>query len=138
MEDNKTLAYKSPWQNEPVQLALRINTYDCNNNLYIGLTDFEDGYPEPFADATVNFGDEVLPAYHGFLDVGNVKGLEEFIEENGLGERTGRVKASGFNMYPLYKFNEEKLKEFDAKGVENYEKVLDEMQNSLKRKGQKR
>lgn len=135
MDENKTIKYQSPWGDEPIDLSLNINTYQSTDNIYIGFSSMEDGCMEPFGDLTVNFNDEILPAYCGYLDIGNLKGAEELVKENGLGERTGKVKLSGFNAYPLYKFNEEKLKKLSPKGIESYENFLEQMKNSLKRKG---
>lgn len=132
---DETLKYKSPWDEEAIDLSLTVDSFGSTNNISIGLTSIEDGCEELFAELTVDFNEEVLPAYHGYLDIGgNLEGIEELVEENGLGERTGKVKQSGFDSYPLYKFNEEKLKELDPKGIEAYENSLEQMRKSLNRK----
>ena len=52
MEESKTLSYD--WQYGREELFLRVDSYMSDDNLYIGLYHMEDGYPESFADLTVN------------------------------------------------------------------------------------
>ena len=52
MEEPKTLSYD--WQYGREELFLRVDSYMSDDNLYIGLYHMEDGYPESFADLTVN------------------------------------------------------------------------------------
>ena len=76
-------------------VAIDIQQYMDTGNLYIGLGCFEDGYPEPFGDLTVNLGD-VTPNYCSYVDVNNMPNAEKFIKDNGLGSFTGFVKRSGY------------------------------------------
>lgn len=46
-----------------------------------------------------------------YVDVNNCPWAQKFIEENKLGEFTGKYGQSGFCIYPLYKFNLDKIKE---------------------------
>lgn len=122
----KSLDLQTEWSEETTKVFLDISTYMNNGNIYVSIVSEEEGYLEPYADLTVNF-DETLPSYHAYIDVNNLSTAEEFIRENGLGEPTGKVKLSGFCSYPLYKFNEDRLKEVCKKGIEAYENTLSEM-----------
>ena len=62
------------------KVKLQVAKYLNNGNTYIGLTE-EDDNPN----------------------------AESFILDNELGENTGETMRSGFCVYPLYKFNQEKL-----------------------------
>lgn len=86
--------------------------YADNGNLYVGLRTNIEGYPEPWSDLTVNLG---VPCKEncGFIDTNNNgNGIIDWLVENELGELTGRIKASGFCMYPEFRFNMEKLREY--------------------------
>lgn len=102
-------------------VAMDIQQYMDTGNLYIGLGCFEDGYPEPFGDLTVNLGD-VTPNYCSYVDVNNMPNAEKFITNNGLGSFTGFIKRSGYVEYPLYMFEPDKLREFCPDGLALYEK----------------
>ncbi len=117
-----TLVFESRFSGR-VPVRLEINSYMNNGRLYIGLTEAEGEYPEPFADMTVNI-DGPCPPYCGYVDINNCPELEEFIEKNGLGEFTDMVGHSGFCQYPLYMFNAEKLRELEPDGMEVYEQGL--------------
>lgn len=91
-----------------------------NGCLYIGMNDFEDGYPEAYGDVTVNL-DGKVPNYCAYLDVNNMPGIEKFVTDNGLGELTGLTTQSGFTEFPLYLFNAEKLRELCPDGMKTYE-----------------
>ena len=69
MEEPKTLSYD--WQYGREELFLRVDSYMSDDNLYIGLYHMEDGYPESFADLTVN-----LP----FASLGGIN--EAYIDHN--------------------------------------------------------
>ncbi len=105
--------------------------YANNKNLAIQLMG-EDG--EPYAMLTVNLGQTrkrgikmettngqfdgrmkvlndtpTLPEDMAYVDINNIPNAEEFIAENGLGTNTGIKMVSGFCVYPLYRFNLDKL-----------------------------
>ena len=61
----------------------------------------------PFAKLTVNLGR--MNYGYAYVDTNNCPWAEEFIAENGLGEPTGDICCSGFCVYPLYKFDMEKI-----------------------------
>lgn len=89
-------------------LNTRIDNYRNNGNLYIGLID-NDGLP--YADLTVNI--ETLPDDHAAVDTNNCPWAEDLILENKLGERTGYSLGSGFCRYPVYKFDLNKVREYE-------------------------
>ena len=78
-----------------------------NNNYAVRLTE-TDGMP--FATITVNLGDK-LPDGYAYLDTNNCPWAEEFVTENDLAEFVGGYATSGFCIYPLYKFDTNKITE---------------------------
>ena len=78
-------------------LALKMNYLDDEFNCMM-----------PFATLTVNLKNN-LPMDHAFVDTNNCRWAEKFIEDNGLGEFTGRYASSGYCTYPLYKFYMDKI-----------------------------
>ena len=86
-----------------------------NNNLALELvceTEFGD---EPYAIITTNFGEKLLDGY-AYVDTNNCKWVKDFIEQNNLGIDTKNMKQSGWCEYPLYKFNLEKIKDYNNGG----------------------
>ena len=79
MEEPKTLSYD--WQYGREELFLRVDSYMSDDNLYIGLYHMEDGYPESFADLTVN-----LP----FAPLGGIN--EAYIDHNFSKEKLRFIK----------------------------------------------
>lgn len=105
------------------EISFNVNTYDSNGTMYIGLDSLDCGFPEPFADLTVNLG-EILPPYHAYVDTNNLPEAEQLIKAAGIGEPTGTYQTSGFCTYPLYRFNKEKLEEYCPSCVQSYEATL--------------
>lgn len=118
-ESQKELTLNTQWETTE-RVQLEINQYMNNGCLYIGLVSYEDGYPEPYGDLTVNLTGKA-PDYCGYVDLNNMPELEKFIEENDLGEFTGLTQRSGFCEYPLYLFNVDKLRELCPEGMQAYE-----------------
>lgn len=101
-----------------------LNSYLDNNNLYLGLVteDLEWGGLTPYCDVTVNI--DPLPYLHSCIDTNNnPQQVIEFLEKNGFGEDTGMHMFSGFCMYPVFRFNEEKLREIDPEMFAAYAKA---------------
>ena len=117
----KTLELKTWWGNTE-QVQLEINSYMNNGCLYIGLNTCSE-YPEAYGDVTVNL-DGKAPDYCGFVDFNNMPELEQFIEENKIGEFTGLTKRSGFCEYPLYLFDADRLRELCPDGMKAYEQAI--------------
>lgn len=118
-ESHKELTLNTQWGTTG-RVQLEISQYMNNGCLYIGLVSYEDGYPEPYGDLTVNLTGKA-PDYCGYVDLNNMPELEKFIEENDLGEFTGLTQRSGFCEYPLYLFNVDKLRELCPEGMQAYE-----------------
>lgn len=88
-------------------VTIKTGKYLYGDNLSIELiTDFA----EPFARLTVNLPEWTLPNNIAFVDTNNCPWAEKFIADNKLGRPTGIKAASGYCVYPQYRFDMEKLK----------------------------
>ena len=84
--------------------------YTADNNLAVGVL-FED---DEFEVLSVNLPESnSINPDEAYVDTNNFPQAPEFIIENGLGEPTGEYAASGFCIYPLYRFNTDKFAEID-------------------------
>lgn len=90
-------------------MTFKLNNYCENDNLYVGLITNEDGYPEPWSNLTVNLSIKCADDC-AFIDTNN-NGEEiiDWLVKNNLGKPTGRIKASGWCVYPEFKFNIDEL-----------------------------
>jgi len=125
MPDNEKfeLEYKSPWGSTEI-VTPKINSYANNNNLYLGLDYFDNEFEEwlPYSDVTVNVGK--LPYLESAIDTNNNgTAIVTFLEENGFGYLTGLSIESGFCTFPVFKFNEDKLREVDVENFALYAKA---------------
>lgn len=94
------------------EITLKTNTYANNDNLYIGMTCWDDeGYPEPYGDLTVNLGIKCRPNC-GYVDINNNPGIQLWIIRNNLGKPTGRIGHSGFCDYPEFEFDMEEIQKY--------------------------
>lgn len=104
-----------------------------SDKLVMGLQLIERKSRDPYATVSVNLGEcyrpqTFVPCHATFIDTNNnpISKLQDLFEKTGAEPHTvfgePYYKASGFCTYPLYDFNAEKLKEFDPKGFEDYEK----------------
>lgn len=93
-------------------ITFNIGKYSSNGNLHVGMITFEDGYPEPWSNLTVNLG-VPCKANCAFIDVNN-NGLAimEWLTDNHLGRILPREIASGFCIYPEFEFDMERLMEY--------------------------
>ena len=93
--------------NHPMTFDLA--SYVENGNLYVGLVTNEEGYPEPWSNLTVNLSVN-CDKDCGYIDTNN-NGTEivEWLITNKLGRLTGKMRTSGWCIYPEFKFNMEKL-----------------------------
>lgn len=118
-ETKNSLVYHSEYGGD-TEVKLEVQQYLNNGRLAISLVSFEDGYPEPFGDLTVNV-EAPAPIYCGYLDTSNLSNAEKFMIDNGLGEFTGLMGRSGYCEYPLYMFNVDKLRELCPEQMAAYE-----------------
>lgn len=102
----------------------RLNIYEDNNNLYLGFVseDLEWGGLDHYCSATTNVS--VLPYLHSCIDTNNNgTRIIEFLERNGFGEMTDMELPSGRCWYPVFRFNEEKLRQIDPEMFAAYAKA---------------
>ena len=79
------------------------NSYRDNGRIYLELWNEEDG---PIAVLTVNIPGCSMGENETALDTNNLPTVTQFVEENGIGEFTGRYARSGYCTYPIYKIKE--------------------------------
>ena len=96
-------------KNHPMTFELA--SYAENSNLYVGLITNEEGYPEPWQNLTVNLSVQCAKDC-AFIDTNN-NGEEiiDWLVKNKLGKPTGKIKVSGWCVYPEFKFNMKALAE---------------------------
>ena len=92
-------------------MTFELNNYLDNGSLYVGLLTNEEGYPEPWQNLTVNLdASRFCKPNCAYIDTNNNGvGIIDWLEENGLGQETGRIGMSGFCAYPEFEFNMEAL-----------------------------
>ncbi len=95
-------------------------TYDFMGNkmpgLGIQLYSYDDGFREPYATLTVNFGEFLSVKDCAFIDTNNNLFTDQLLSM-GFCSDTGLKKQSGFCEYPLWKFDKDFLKAIDANGL---------------------
>ena len=112
MEEPKTLSYD--WQYGREELFLRVDSYMSDDNLYIGLYHMEDGYPESFADLTVNLPFAPLGGINeAYIDHNFSKEKLRFIKQHKLGTIQPDTASSGYCIFQRVAFDLKKLAELD-------------------------
>ena len=90
-------------------MTFTLGTYAENGNLFVGLVNNNEGYPEPWLDLTVNLGIECKPNC-AFIDINNNENdIILWLIVNNLGKLTGRIEPSGWCMYPEFEFDMDEL-----------------------------
>lgn len=89
---------------------LRLGNYMADGSLVVEIYNRQDG---EIARLTVCLCDPTLSEYMAYIDTNNCPWAVAFLEENGLAEKTGRTKRSGYCIYPEMKFNKEKITQFE-------------------------
>ena len=85
----------------------------------------EEGFREPYATLTVNFGEFLSIKNCAFIDTNNNSFTAQLLDK-GFCTDTTLTKHSGFCVYPLWKFDESFLRSIDANGLyETYSKMFD-------------
>ena len=121
----KTFEIKKYGKKHP--LSIQVGRYG-NGTLAIQTFTHEEGYPEPWSTLTVNL-DVPVEKMCQFIDTNN--NGEEIIpvlEKSGFGKLTGRVCNAGYCSFPEFRFNPEKLKEFDEENFEEYDAYADALE----------
>ena len=112
---------------DPVTLRPRVELYSVKDfmgmkrpGLAIVLDEVggDSGNLEQYAVLTVSFGEFIGMKNCAYIDTNNCPFAKQLLEQ-GIAEPTGLYKTSGYCQYPLWKFNEEFLREI---GGENYQK----------------
>ena len=86
-------------------ITFRLSKYAENDNLYVGMITWEEDFPEPWSDLTVNLSVK-CDKDCAFIDTNNNGDrIVEWLTTNNLATLTGRVRQSGFCVYPEMKFN---------------------------------
>ena len=95
---------------EDYKIWLEKNTYKWGGKDNLAVQAFLEN-EEPFATITVNLPEEELtdPTTCAFIDINNLKEVEDFLVENAIATPTGNLGFSGFCVYPEYRFNLENL-----------------------------
>lgn len=117
------LQYTDPW-GEVYTVYPYINKYDENDNLYMGLAyfDMDTRAVLAFADVTINAGR--LPYLHGAIaPFYTEKEIKDFLTQNNFGEYTGEQVQCDFATYPVFRFNEDKLREISSQDYAIYAKA---------------
>lgn len=87
----------------------------------------EDGERKPFRTLTTSFGEFIGLKDSAYIDTNNNPFAAQLLTM-GFCQDTGFTKHSGFCIYPLWKFDEDFLKEIDVHGVyDTYEKKFNEL-----------
>lgn len=118
--EKKGYPYKDSFGDE-FTVYPKLNMYANNYNLYLGLDSFDEdlGEIDSYCDLTVNICK--LPYLESCVDI-EYSGEQhmKFLEEQGIGQFTGKWIPSGFLSFPIFRFNEDKLREIDPKMFAEY------------------
>lgn len=85
---------------------LQVGKYLEDNSVAIHVWNRQDG---PIATITVCLCDRSLGEGEAYVDTNNCPWAVDFIEQEGLGKRTSRMRRSGYCTYPVVKFDMQKL-----------------------------
>lgn len=132
--EKKTYEYESPY-GSTYTVEPTLAMYVDNDNIYVGLDFYDEEYGcwESFCDVTVNINKQ--PYLCAAIDTNNNgNAIVDFLENNGLAEYTGMVTFSGYCVYPVFCFNEEKLKEINPEVFANYAKAYGKDKDPLDKK----
>lgn len=88
----------------------RVGRYHADNSLFIEIDDKYDG---GIVRLTTCLGDDSLAPDESYVDVNNFPDVLEFIRNNHLGKRTGKEMQSGYVVYPVVKFDLDRLLQSD-------------------------
>lgn len=130
VENEKSYSYIDSYK-EKIEVFPRFNMYIDNDNLFMGLDCYEDGYRDCYCNLTVNICS--LPFLQSAIDItysGNEK--IKFLTENGFGELTGKGLRSGYCVFPIFQFNAAKINEIDPIFFDEYsKKYLDRLDDKI-------
>ena len=122
MQNNiKTIPFK--WAHGEETVSLEVSRYNNNDRLYVGMTSYTSGYPELFADITVNIVKYPLNPNEAFINGDISQDVINLIEENELGKLLPYTVQSGYGKYNVVAFDLDKLAEFDPEGIAEFKGV---------------
>lgn len=125
------------WELGDEIVSLHVSSYAYGNGLYIGMTNYGEDGPEPFADMTVNIPAYSLEPNEAIVSGDISRDLLQFIKDNKLGKKLPYEVKSGYGKYAVVAFDLDKLKEFDPKGFEEFKKLHDIPEKKPTKKVQK-
>lgn len=125
------------WELGDEIVSLHVGSYAYGNGLYIGMTNYGEDGPEPFADMTVNIPAYSLEPNEAIISGDIGRDLLRFIKDNKLGKKLPYEVKSGYGKYAVVAFDLDKLKEFDPKGIEEFKKLHDIPEKKPTKKVQK-
>lgn len=121
-KQRKTLKFKGK------DLLIQVSQYRNNGNLAI-LSYMEE---EPYSNITINLPGMLLDYDEGFIDsIAKTCGLEKKLIKEGIIKEVYGSFQYNLGRYDRVTFNMEKLKEYDPKGIKEYEQDLDEEEEIL-------
>lgn len=94
-------------------------------SLAIALDDISTGEPEEYCMLTVSFGEYIGVKNCAYIDSNNCDFTDQLLEQ-GMAQYTGFTKHSGFCEYPLWVFDEKKLKEMGEQNYQIYSDAYEE------------
>ena len=127
------MTYKiTDFMGNQLELCPRLELYSTRDfmgkempSLAIALDDISTGEAEEYCMLTVSFGEYIGVKNCAYIDANNCDFTDQLLEQ-GLAQPTGFTKHSGFCEYPLWVFDEEKLKEMGEKNYQTYSEAYDE------------
>lgn len=112
----KTLTLKNDYGHK-YEISFKLGMYAANDNLYVGMICYEDGFPEPYGDLTVNL-ETMLDQDKAYIDTNNNgNSIIKWLLDNELGHFTGNYGFSGLCMYPEFEFDMQKLLEHTSRDM---------------------
>ncbi len=123
MRERKSYIYTDSFGDDNT-LYPKLNFYVDDKNLYLGFDYYDPELDDivPYCDATVNT--IKLPFLESCIDTNNNGDkMVDFLLKNGFGELTGSMIPSGYYMYPVFRFYEDKLREIDSEVFSAYAKA---------------
>lgn len=90
---------------------LQVAKYQADNSIAVEIWSCEEG---PIARLTVCLDDKSLGKDEAYVDTNNCPWAIDFLKEYGFAEETGKTKASGYCIYPMMKFNRDKMCEYEG------------------------
>lgn len=113
-------------------VTLNVATYCNPMGLCLNLINHSNNYPEPYTRITVNVDESIdtIDKYNtgliAAIDEPNNPNIIDFIESNNLGHFIGKIVILNYGLYPVYRFNENALRESAHKSFEEHMKRIDE------------